>query len=84
MTNYNTLGHNLKRKIFRFCEKITKDMYRPGQKFVTDMIYGLLAGKNCYLTEIARKLKEDAALDKVVERLSRNLMSFENTDVLRE
>ncbi len=84
MTNYNTLGHNLKRKIFRFCEKITKGMYRPAQKFVTDMIYGLLAGKSCYLTEIARKLKEDIALDKVVERLSRNLMNFENTDMLRE
>ncbi len=84
MTNYNTLGHNLKRGIFNFCKKITKDMYKSAQKFITDMVYGLLAGKSCYLTDIARKLKEDIALDKSVERLSRNLMNFDDEDMLRE
>ena len=84
MINYNTLGHNLKRGIFNFCKKITKDMCKPAQKFITDMVYGLLAGKSCYLTEIARKLKENIALDKTVERLSRNLMNFGDEDVLRE
>jgi hypothetical protein len=48
------------------------------------MVYGLLAAKSCYLTEIGRKLKEDIALDKTVERLSRNLMSFDNAEELRE
>jgi hypothetical protein len=48
------------------------------------MIYGLLAGQSCYLTEIARKLKEDIALDKTVERLSRNLMNFDNAEQLSE
>lgn len=48
------------------------------------MVYGLLAGQSCYLTEIARKLNEKIALDKTVERLSRNLMSMENTDTLAE
>jgi hypothetical protein len=49
-----------------------------------DMIYGLLAGQSCYLTEIARKLGESIALDKVVERLSRNLMRLENTEEMIE
>jgi hypothetical protein len=49
-----------------------------------DMVYGLLSGKSCYLTEIARKLNEDIALDKTVERLSRNLMNFDDDDQLRE
>ena len=35
-----------------------------------------------YLIEIARKLKESIALDKTVERLSRNLMSFDEETVL--
>jgi len=48
------------------------------------MIYGLLAGQSCYLTEIARKLNEDIALDKTVERLSRNLTSFDDADKLSE
>lgn len=84
MTNYSTLGHNLKRDIFRFCENISDRFHKPIQKFIADMIYGLLAGRSCFLTEIARELKEDIALDKTVERLSRNLMNFAGFDVLRE
>jgi hypothetical protein len=84
MYYYTTLGHNLKRGIFNFCEKISVDLSRPAQKFVTDMIYGLLAGQSCFLTEMARKLKENIALDKTVERLSRNLMNFDNAENLRE
>ena len=84
MTKYNTLGHNLKRGIFNYCIKLTKGFSRPIQKFIFDMIYGLLAGRTCTLTEIARRLKEDIALSKTVDRLSRNLMSFNKTEQLRE
>lgn len=84
MKDYTTLGHNLKRGILRFCGKISKGFYRPAQKFIADMVYGLLSGKRCYLTEIARNLKEDIALDKTVERLSRNLMNFTDTEPLHE
>ena len=84
MSNYSVLGHNMKRGIFRFCTKLTKGLHRPIQKFVLDMVYGLLAGRTCYLTEIARKLNEKIALDKTVERLSRNLMNFDDSDTLAE
>ena len=84
MTNYTTLGHNLKRGIFNFSKKLSKGLYKPAQKFITAMIFGLLSAKSCYLTEIARKLKENIALDKTVERLSRNLMNFDGEDVLKE
>ena len=84
MTNYSTLGHNLKRGIFKFSNKISKGFKKPAQKFITEMIYGLLAGQSCYLTEIARKLKENIALDKTVERLSRNLMNFNDSEELTE
>jgi hypothetical protein len=48
------------------------------------MVYGILSGQSCYLTVIARALKEKAALDKTVERLSRNTMSFDDADRLVE
>jgi len=84
MTNYSTLGHNLKRGIFKFCENLSNGFHRPIQKFIADMIFGLLSGQSCYLTEIARKLKENIALDKTVERLSRNLMNFDGAEKLVE
>lgn len=82
MTNYNTLGHNLKRGIINFCGKLSKGFGRPVQKFIAEMVYGLIAGKSCFLTEIARNLNEDIALDKTVERLSRNLMNFDGEQKL--
>ncbi len=84
MTNYSVLGHNLKRGICNYCDKLTKGYFRPIQKFILDMIYGLLAGQSCFLTDIARKLNENIALDKTIERLSRNLMKLESTELLIE
>lgn len=84
MKNYSTLGHNLKRDIFNFSNKISDGLHRPARKFVTDMLYGLLAGQSCFLTDIARKLKEKVALDKSVERLSRNLKNFDEAATLHE
>ena len=84
MTDYSTLGHNLKRGIFNFCGKQTNKFARPIQKFIFAMIFGMISSKSCHLTEIARKLNEDIALDKTVERLSRNLMKFDGADELSE
>ena len=84
MTDYSTIGHNLKRGIINFCGKISKGFNRPAQKFIADMVYGLLASKSCFLTGIARTLNEKIKLDKVVERLSRNLMTFDNEKELME
>ncbi|MCL2776329.1 MAG: hypothetical protein FWD71_23750, partial [Oscillospiraceae bacterium] len=84
MDNYNTLGHNLKRGIINYCNKLGKGLNKPVQKFISDMIYGAIASKSAYLTEMARELKEDIALKKTVERLSRNLMNMDNTKELTE
>jgi hypothetical protein len=54
MTNYTVVGHNLKRGIFNFCGKLTKGSRRPVQKFIMDMIYGLLAGQSSYTGEQAK------------------------------
>jgi len=84
MVNYSTIGHNLKRGIIKFCNKLSKGFRRPTQKFIADMVFGLIAGKSCHLTEIARKLNEEIELDKTVERLSRNLMTFDGEKELIE
>lgn len=82
--NYSTLGQNMKRRIYRFCECISNDLSRPVKKFIMCMIFGLLSSQSCYLTEIARKLKESIPLNKTVERLSRNLTNFDGAEALRE
>ena len=84
MANYNTLGHNLKRGVMNFCKKISDGLKKPGQKFIADMVYGIIASQSSHLAEMARKLNEKIALDKTVERLSRNLMNLEDTETLTE
>jgi hypothetical protein len=84
MNNYNTISYNIKRKIINFSNRLTGVFNRPVQKFIAEMIFGMIASKSCYLTEIARSLNEKIKLDKTVERLSRNLMNFDGEDELRE
>ena len=84
MLNYSTKAHNLKRGIYTFSEKLSKDFKKPIQKFICFMIYGLIASQSSYLTDIARKLNESITLKKTVERLSLRLANFEDRDILQE
>jgi len=76
MTNYTTLGNNLKRGILRFSEKISQGLSRPDFKFISQMIYGLLSSQSSHLSKIARTLDETITLKKTIDRLSRNLNEF--------
>ena len=61
MTQYTTLNHNLKRGILRFSEKISKDFSKPLQKFIAQMLFGILSCQsNRY-----EKLYDDNAIGKV-------------------
>ncbi|MHB8065695.1 MAG: transposase [Ruminiclostridium sp.] len=84
MINFNRLSYELKRNIVRYSEKISIGLTRPQFKFVTQMLYGLLDGKKAHLSEIARSLKEDITLKKTIDRLSRNLSSFNSADCIME
>ena len=57
-------------------------MKRPQEKFIHQMIYGILAGNKLHLSEIARSLKENITLKKTIDRLSRNLNAFRDQDSL--
>lgn len=60
-----------------FSVKISRKLKRPQQKFVHQMIFGILAGNKLHLSEIARSLKEKITLKKTIDRLSRNLNAFD-------
>lgn len=85
MYNYcNTLNHNLKRGILKFSEKISKNLSRPQFKFVSQMMFGILSSQSCMLSEISRKLNEKTTLKKIIDRLSRNLNTFSESEKLFE
>jgi len=84
MNNYTTLNSNLKRGILRFTEKISQGLTRPDFKFVSQIIYGILASQNCHLAKIARTLDEKTGMKKIIDRLSRNLKLFNGGILLFE
>lgn len=82
MINYNRLGYEIKRDLTKFSAKISRGLKRPHEKFIHQMIYGILAGNKLHLSEIARSLKENITLKKTIERLSRNLHDFDGQQML--
>jgi len=76
MIDCNTLGNRLKVRILGLASKVARDFNKPTQKFIADMLYGIISAGSCMLTEIGRTLKEPIKLKKTVERLSRQLSSF--------
>lgn len=77
MIHYNRLGYEIKRDLTNFSSKISQGLKHPQQKFIYQMLYGILAGNKLHLSEIARSLKEDISIKKTIDRLSRKLNSFE-------
>ena len=80
MINYSRLGYEMKRDFTNFSLKISKGLKRPQEKFVHQMIYGILAGNKLHLSEIARALKESITLKKTIDRLLKNLHAFDGKD----
>ena len=78
MYNYTTINAGIKRKVMSFCGKLTKGVKKPTEKFITQMIFGIMAAKSLHLSKIARALKEDTHLNQTINRLSINL---ENSDL---
>ena len=64
---YSRLGYEIKRDFTNFSQKIAKGLIRPQEKFVQQMVYGILAGNKLHLSEIARSLKENITLKKSID-----------------
>jgi hypothetical protein len=59
--DYNRLGYEIKRDLTNFCVKISQGLKRPQQKFIHQMLYGILAGNKLHLSEISRSREFDTS-----------------------
>ena len=82
MLNSTTKTYILKREILNFSKKISRTLSKPERKFAADMIYGMLAGGSCLLTDIVDQLHEPSKKINVVDRLSRHLAEGTSQDAL--
>ena len=82
MEDYIIKAGVAKAGLLGYCKKICRGLWRPEQRLVTDVMYGIAAGNSCRLTEIGRALAEDIPLKKTVNRLSMGLMEFSEGAVL--
>ena len=80
MINYNRLAGKLKEDLAVFSEKISKGMKCPVKKFILQMLYGILESNKVHLSGIARSLEENTSLKKTIDRLSKNLFSFDGKE----
>ena len=79
MNNYTKIISNMEEKIKNFSKKISEGIDKKKKRdFVFEMLYGLIASNSCFLSEIARSLKEEITLKALIKRLSRNLNEFNN------
>ena len=76
MNHYTRLAGQLKREILTFSKKICKGVRKPEQKLMSNLLYGIAESGSCHLSKISRALKENIALKKTIERLSRGLRDF--------
>jgi len=60
-------------QVAQFSAKLSAGLKRPIQKFIGQMLFGILAAKDIKLSNIARSLQEAIALSKTETRLSRNV-----------
>lgn len=81
MNYFTKETYQMKRGILNFTEKIAKNTKKSTIKFTQDMTYGILARKNCYLSEIARALNEKTKLPYTIDRLSTNLLNLDKEEI---
>lgn len=75
---------NLKGQLSKFSGIISKKFKKPKQKLIKQMLYGIQASKDVKLSNIARTLKEQQALIKTEDRLSRNLDDVDFTEGIND
>lgn len=82
MYNYTLLSNQIQDSLNNYCKFLINDLGMVNKKFIYNMINGIMKSNSTHLTKIGRCLNEDITLKKTVERLSRNLMCFNDIDKL--
>ena len=75
MTYSITDTYKMKREIINFSKKISGNSSAPDRKFLSEMLYGMLASQSCLLTKISHALQEQEKKIYTVDRLSDHLKS---------
>jgi len=70
----------IKGQLSKFSGIIARELSKPKQRLIREVIYGIQAAKDIKLSNISRALNEPIALIKTEDRLSRNLDDEEFTD----
>jgi IS4 transposase len=73
MNDFITETYTAKREILTYAQKLSDGFSRPDTKFVSDMVYGIIASGSIILSDISDALMEDIEKGNTVERLSRHL-----------
>lgn len=84
MSENSKIVANLKGQLTKYSGIISKSFSKPKQKLIKEMLYGIQASKDVKLSNIARTLKEQQALIKTEDRLSRNLDDEDFTEAINE
>ncbi len=83
MVNFTSNTYQMKREIFSFSNKISRNLSKPERKFMADMNYGILASSSCLLTDVVDRLQEPSRKINIVDRLSRHLAKGTPNDALK-
>lgn len=80
MAEDSRLSAKLKGQISRFGSRVGAGLKKPDRRFVLEMLYGIQAGKDVKVSNIARALNEAIPLIKTENRLCRRLAATDLTD----
>ncbi len=83
MVNFTSNTYQMKREIFSFSNKISRNLSKPERKFMADMNYGILASGSCLLTDVVDRLQEPSRKINIVNHLSRHLAKGTPNDALK-
>jgi len=79
MAEDSRLSAKVKSQITRFSARLGAGLSKPDRRLVTEMLYGIQAGKDVKVSNIARALNEPIALIKTEGRLCRRLATHDLT-----
>lgn len=71
--NYNKTASRLKGEIILFADRISDGLSKPEKKAVAELLFGILSGGSCLVTEVSRRLDDPVKFKKVLDRLTRHL-----------
>lgn len=80
MKDSTTEGKKVQIQIQQFAKRVTKGLSKPKKRFVSQMLFGMQAGRDVKLSNVARSLKEEIRLIKTEDRLSKHMMSKDLTE----